>query len=237
MRRRLGVVPCSWGLIAVMRYGRHMSFIALRKDLTEATEKCRFCPNNLSSLTAYVLQDEITHEIFYAGPTCARKNAKNGDSLSILPDLTKFTLPHDKGHAGNHGSRSGNGRADTSLEKKALEYLILREQKLHREINCSYSVLKKYMEKLKISKLEETEIQHILNIEKKAPENLRLNNLQLLYNALFWIDVGIELLPSDKNDFLKGVRVAITKRKEITPKQKEGVNKWLENIEGVPCLR
>lgn len=49
-----------------------MGYQPLRKDLTETTEKCAFCPKHLRSLKAYVLKDIETGEVVLSGPECAK---------------------------------------------------------------------------------------------------------------------------------------------------------------------
>jgi len=54
---------------------------------------------------------------------------------------------------------------------------------------------------------------------------------------LFWLDIGIEKLPKDKADFLVSMRKVLTSKGKVTENQKLAINKWLENIEGVPQLK
>ena len=214
--------------------GGIVSYKVIRRDLTETTRQCDFCPKYLTSLKVYVLRNSETGELSYAGPTCAKNNAGN-DSLSGVPDLTKFTSSTGDREG---GGTSGQGRnAVDNPEKKALEYLALREEKLVSELKCSYTVLKDYYKKSKTQKLSEPDIRHINNIASKAPENLTLASLQRIYNYLFWIDIAIEKLPKDKTKFLTSVRKALTSKGKISDNQKRAINKWLENIDGVPQLK
>ncbi|WMN61766.1 hypothetical protein NI389_18320 (plasmid) [Pseudoalteromonas xiamenensis] len=211
-----------------------MPYQVIRRDLTETTRKCDFCPQYLTSLKAYVLKDLETGELFYAGPTCAINNAGEG-STSGIPDLTKFTLATNV-HMG--GGPGGQGGATTeNPEKSAIEYLMLRENKLVDELKCSYSMLKEYYEKHNSQGLSDSDVRHINNIASKAPENLSPAVLQRIYNYLFWIDAGIAKLPKNKTDFLVGVRNTIVSKGKISEKQKAAINKWLENIDGVPQLK
>ncbi|MEC9411263.1 MAG: hypothetical protein VX829_01150 [Pseudomonadota bacterium] len=211
-----------------------MSYQVIRRDLTETTRKCDFCPQYLTSLKAYVLKDLETGELSYAGPTCAINNAGKG-STSGIPDLTKFTLGTNDRVGGGHG---GQGGATTeNPEKSAIEYLTLRENKLVDELKCSYPVLKEYYEKHHSQGLSDSDVRHINNIASKAPENLSPVVLQRIYNYLFWIDVGIKKLPTDKTDFLVRVRKTVVSNGKISEKQKVAINRWLENIDGVPQLK
>ena len=213
-----------------------MPYKVIRRDLTETTRQCDFCPKYLTSLKAYVLEDSETGESSYAGPTCAKNNA--GESaLSGIPDLTKFTMATADREGGGTGTGGQGGTATDNPEKRAIEYLILRESKLVGELNCSCPILKEYYKKHKTQGLSEDDVRYINNIASEAPENLTPLVLQKIYNYLFWLDVGIDKLPLDKTDFLVSVRKTIISKGKITDKQKAAINKWFENIDGVPQLR
>lgn len=213
-----------------------MPFKPLRKDLTETSRRCDFCPKFLTSLKAYVLEDEETGRTLYAGPVCAKNNV-GSYSLTGIPDLTKFTMPNGDGENSGGGIGFSGGGSVVDPRQKALEYLLLREEKLAHVMNTSYSVLEKYYIKTKKEELTENEVRHINNIEAKAPEKLKLLNLQKCYNYLFWLNVGIEKLATEKADYLRSVRNNLINNLEISQNQKIGVNNWLVNISGVPQLK
>ncbi len=215
-----------------------MPYKAIRRDLTEITKKCYFCPKHLTSLKAYILENVDTGEVVFAGPTCAKNNVQDPGLFSNVPDLTKFTEATQNRENGQSEGTNHTGRnIIDDPERKAKEYLLLREYKLAEELNCSYEVLRNYYDKSKIEELSEDDIKHINNIEAKAPKELKLSNLQKVYNYLFWIDVAVNKLPGDKLDFLKGVRSQLMKNKKISEKQKIGVNEWLKRIDGVPQIK
>lgn len=214
-----------------------MAYKPLRKDLTETTRKCDFCPHYLTSLKAYVLEEIGTGTIAFAGPTCAKKKIAAEYTLAGLPDITKFTMPNGAGENGACGTGGFGGRTVDEPNRLALEYLVLREEKLAEPMGCSYSVLRNYYIKSKTQILSDEEVRHINNIEAKSPKKLRLANLQKCYNYLFWIDVGIEKLPTDKTEFLRNIRSALVDNGSISENQKVAVNNWLKNIQGVPQLR
>ncbi|AFG37105.1 hypothetical protein [Spirochaeta africana] len=211
-----------------------MKYKVIRRDLTETTRKCDFCSKALTSLKAYVLKNIATGKLLYAGPTCAKNNAGE-DALSGIPDLTKFTLSTNDREGGGTGGRGWTSEGNP--EKRAIEYLMLREHKLVKELKCSYSVLKEYYERYNSYGLSESDITHINNIAAKAPDKLSPPALQRIYNYLFWIDVAVSKLPPEKTDFLVGVRVTIVSTGKISEKQKSSINRWLENIDGVPQLK
>ncbi|MBA2799152.1 MULTISPECIES: hypothetical protein [Aeromonas] len=211
-----------------------MPYQVMRRDLTDTTRKCDFCPQYLSSLKAYVLKDLETGKLFYAGPTCAKNKAGEGSTVGV-PDLTKFTLSANDRECSGSGGQGGT--SEVNPEKNAIEYLLLRELKLVSELNCSYSVLKNYYEKYCSTELSEADVRHVNNIAARAPDNLSPHSLQRTYNCLFWIDVAIEKLPPEKTDFLKGVRKTILSKGKVYDKQISSINKWFKNINGVPQLK
>ncbi|MCP4488445.1 MAG: hypothetical protein GY820_14150 [Gammaproteobacteria bacterium] len=215
-----------------------MKYKPLRRDLTEFTEKCHFCLRPLHSMKAFVFEIVETGETVYSGPVCAEKFVESKEILKELPDLTKFTLAMKEGGKRTAGHEIVRGaRRENSKRKKALEYLELREGKLAPDFSTSYKPMKAYYLKGKNSQLSDDEIQHILNIENKAPENLRLENLQRCYNYVFWIDIALAKIGEKAQDFFPGVRSYLVNNFKITPKQKEGINNWLKNQKGIPQLK
>lgn len=213
-----------------------MKYEALMKDLTESKQKCCFCDKPLNSLKAYILKNKRTDKIVFAGPKCAAQKIDDPLLLSGIPDFTRHTMAASR--SDRRGRSGGSSRVTVDKTKRdAREYLILREDKLAKDINCSYSVLKQYYDKSRKQDLSNDDLKHIKNIEAKAPERLSLSTLQKMYNYLFWIDVGIEKLPPGKKDFLEDIRAKLIKYGRITPDQKMAVNKWLKNIDGIPQLK
>lgn len=208
----------------------------LYRDLTEAAEKCHFCPNHLISLRAYVLRDVNSGAIVYAGPDCAKKNIAPDIRLQDLPDLTKYTDSANDKHGG--GSGGGGGTIATHNDRKrAIEYLILREEKLGNVFNTSYPQLKTYNDKRQISELTDNEIKHINNIEANAPHAMKLIQLQKCYNYYYWIDVGIQRLGPPSDGYLKSIKAMLVKNHVIPPDKLKAINKWLKRINGVPQLK
>lgn len=185
-----------------------MTYRPLRKDLTETTRTCNFCPNPLTSLKAYVLEEIKTGKLAYAGPTCARNNVAHGYSLEGLPDLTKFTIPNAAGSKGGGGGGGANAPATDEPRRRAVEYLMLREEKLVSDLG-SFDVLRTYYGALKERDLTDREVAHVNNIEKKAPEKLKLLKLQRMYNYLFWLDVAVSKLSEEKVGFLSDIRTKV----------------------------
>ena len=218
-----------------------MGYTVIRKDFTTGPQKCDLCSRPLASFKAYIMQDISTGEIIFAGPKCALKNLHKGQSLSGVPDLTTFTTTLNTRPGGTskstlHGNIGSENVVDQE-KQRALEYLMLREEKLSKVLNCSYHVLAQLYQKYRNGGLSPDDINHINNIEAKAPEGLALSRLKEIYNALFWIDVAIPKIPKDKTTFLINVRESIIKHKNITDRQKEGINGWLDKIHGVVRLK
>lgn len=219
-----------------------MSYRPLKKDLTDGTEICHFCNRPLKSLKAYILLNENTKEFVYSGPKCAENNINQTYNLQLTPDLTKYTLGINNKESSSNGtvtklSTSKYSDAELNL-RKVIEYLELRENKLSEDFNTSYKVLNEYYkEYLEKRTLGLNQIRHILNIERKSPESLRLVNLQKCYNYFFWINTGIQKLEDKADDFLIPIKNYLIKNLKITDRQKAGVNKWLENLEEIPQLK
>lgn len=222
-----------------------MTYIPLKKDLTEGTEICNFCDKPLNSLTAYILKNIENNCIVYAGPTCAKKNISSKYNIKLVPDLTKFTLsakPNEDSliRITNNENKTRNSTLtdDDKKYKRAIEYIELRENKLNKNFNTSYQILEEYYKEYLINnKLEKQTIEHILNIEKKAPNELKLDNLQKCYNYSFWISAGIKKLDKDATNFLSSILKYLETNLKISEKQKIGVNKWLKNLDNIPQIK
>jgi len=231
-----------WVLGTIKTYARIMNYRPLKKDLTDGTEICHFCNRPLRSLKAYILEDEGTKEIVYSGPKCAEDNIKPKYNLKLIPDLTKYTLAvNDKESISTISAKERNISKYSQEElnlRKAIEYLELRENKLIEDFNTSYSVLNEYYNSyLEKGTLDKNQIQHTLNIENKSPDSFKLINLQKCYNYSFWINNGILRLEDKADDFLIPIKTYLIKNFKISEKQKNGVNKWLENLDGIPQLK
>lgn len=219
-----------------------MSYRPLKKDLTNGTQNCHFCGVAIRSLKAYILENIDSKEKVFSGPDCAKQNIHSDYKLGLIPDLTKYTLALSK-KEGSSTNRAGDRTNLKSTDeeqnlRKAIEYLELRENKLAQFFNTSFPKLKNYFNSYLISgELKKDEIQHILNIEKNAPDTLKLINLQKCYNYFFWIDIGIGKLGGVADEFLIPIKNYLIKNLKISEKQKIGVNKWLKNIDGVPQLK
>ncbi len=219
-----------------------MSYRPLKKDLTDGTRICHFCNKPLRSLKAFILENEDTNEIVYSGPKCAKDNINSVYNIKLIPDLTKFTLAINEKESVSSVNSTKRNKSSFSKEeldlRKAIEYLELRENKLISDFDTSYNVLEKYYKfYLEEKKLNKSQIQHILNIENKSPKSFKLNNLQKCYNYIFWINNAILQLEEKADNFLIPIKTYLTRNFKITEKQKKGVNKWLENLEGIPQLK
>ena len=216
-----------------------MEYRPLRKDLTPNLKKCHFCGKRLTSLSAYILLEVETGKEVYTGPICAKQHITKGYELSKVPDLTLHTTYEKTATPGTEKKetkRSIPTSTEPSMSKRAIQYLILREVKLKDPMRTSYPVLKQYYEKYLESELTEEDIDHIINLEAKAPEKYKLANLIKCYNYLFWIDVALEGIPEEKAGFLKSIRSTLIFKGKISEQQIVAVNKWLENIKGIPQL-
>ena len=222
-----------------------MSYRPIQKDLTEATVLCYFCDRPLKSLKRYILENLEKNESVNAGPTCAEKNLDKKYNLNSIPDFTKYTLSSQKEDTEEITNRSNKGSRNLSILKTeevnlrtAIEYLELRENKLAESCNTSYPILKNYYETYQNTRnLDSDSVNHILNLEKNAPEKYKIKNLQKCYNYLFWLNISIARLGDEANRFLIPIREYLKKNMRITENQKRGVNNWLKNLDGIPQLK
>lgn len=211
-----------------------MSYIALRIDLTNTVEKCHFCKKSLNSFSGYVLKDLTTGTEVWAGKTCAKKNISSKVIFQDIPDLTRNTLSQEK--VGPALGGCGGNKTSKSTEKYALEYLLLREEKLSSSIfpGISYPILNTYYTKYQTSNLDDKDFTHIKNIADKAPMDFKLTNLQKLYSYMFWIDKALH--QDSTNIFLKSIQGHLIKNKKITDKQKDAMNMIFKKI-GIPQVK
>lgn len=217
-----------------------MSYKPIRKDLTEIGEDCHFCNTKLRSLKAYVLQNIDTGLLVMAGPVCAKRHISDEFTLKGLPDLTKFTSATGHRESGGGGG-AGGGSTKDSERRRAIEYLQLREEKLTADVSCSWHVLTKHYQSYLKGELSEIGVNHINNIEKKAPDGLKLAVLQKCYNYLFWIDVALSKVDTIKSnfprEFLSSIRRLVVARKTLTPLQFKKLNEVLSQLDGIPQLK
>ena len=101
--------------------------------------------------------------------------------------------------------------------------------------SLSYSVLKSYFDKYKTDKnLEIKDIQHIINIEKKAPISLSLNNLSTCYAYEFILERTLNHLKINYNEkgilFVDGLIEYLKKNCKLSIKQIEGLKNWLQYL-------
>jgi len=222
-----------------------MSYRPIKKDFTEGTVKCFFCNRPLKSLKTYILENIYNNELVNSGPTCAAKNLDKQYNLNIIPDLTKYTLSTQTEDEEELFSNNDNGKRNNSTLttedrnlRTAIEYLELRENKLAENFQTSYPTLKNYYTIYQNTRiLDSDSVNHILNIEKKAPENYKLRNLQMCYNYSFWLIISIKKLDKEANNFLSPVYEYLKKKMRITEKQKNGINNWLKKLDGIPQLK
>jgi hypothetical protein len=222
-----------------------MSYRPIKKDLTEGTVKCYFCNRPLNSLKTYILENLENNKLVNAGRTCAEKNIDNRYNLNLIPDLTKYTLSFQKKETvdlSNSSDKRSKNHSTLTMEEEnlrtAIEYLELRENKLAEKFHTSYPTLKNYYIIYQNTRhLDTDSVNHILNLEKKAPENYKIKNLQKCYNYSFWLSISIARLSEEANRFLTPVFTYLKKNMKITENQKKGINNWLIHLDGIPQLK
>lgn len=208
----------------------------LWRDLTDGIQECTICERNLRSLKSYAIAHPDGHSEIYAGVTCIFKYTPIKKwMLKAIPDFTIFSSEIFE-HNGV-SPRNANAEINISLQsdeqtlrKKALTYIELREHKLVNEFKTSFPVLKNYYEKSRSSELDSSDIRHILAIENKVPEDLKLINLLKCYNYSTLLKIAIEKSSrANDNSFLQGIKTHLIKFKKLSDRQKIAVNDCLTN--------
>jgi len=167
----------------------------IKKDfVNEDTESYCAKGHKLSSGTAYYMESK-DGKIYFGGKQCAGTHGTN--DLKDVPDLTKSLVSLGTGTQ----TSGGNGSGVTEEKKKslAISYLLLREELLNEfTLNkkpLSHKVLNKYYNHYtEHNSLNENQINHILNLEKYASENIDIKlsiGIYLLATLinLFWIEL------------------------------------------------
>lgn len=201
----------------------------LRKDFLEEGEKCVICNKTLKSGKGYYVQIERKDFVLlgFAGKECAKKIEKD---LTKLPDLTHSLK-----------TKRNVNQQKTEEEKqsqKAIEYLLLRQDKLknYRFENGKRSVFRKDLENYKKAYdesgiLEEDEIEHLLNIEKKVPPIIGYENLSICYAYEYKIRLALKHIKPEKQAYLKSKLAFLKNNCFLKKEDLVGIERWFENIE------
>ena len=207
----------------------------LKKDFVNEDTESYCGGRRLSSGTAYFMQTE-NGAIVYGGKTCAEQHGDN--DLRDVPDLTKSLIAlRDGGNTvGGHGGGNGEER-NYSL---AVAYLLLREERLDEfRLNgssISYNKLNEYYQYYQENRtLEESQVNHILNLESYAVQNidakLSLKNLATCHAYRFILSRIYAYLEGENNTdgmaFITSLQNYLSTRCTLTSGQVDGLRNWL----------
>ncbi|MFG5140124.1 hypothetical protein O8I32_07440 [Campylobacter lari] len=207
--------------------------IAVKKDFI-AFNKKSFCQDRLlTSGKAYYLYYKDNNEFCgYAGKECVRQKCSN--DLNTIPDFTKSLISNSKKDTNVSENRFGctyNTNINTNDISMAIEYVVLRQDKLKEFEKANYCVLNDYYEEyLKTNTLSLNSIKHILNIEAKSPLKFKLDNLLTCYAYEYKILLALEYIPQEKREYLTDILAKLRKYYTLTHDQVCGLKKWFENI-------
>ncbi|WP_412777067.1 hypothetical protein [Thalassospira lucentensis] len=185
---------------------------------------------------ATIVRDTDDTEYAY-GPSCIFKvlDEARGHQIKDIPDFTKGLKPEVGASVrGNSVVRTVNSHVEgikRSLKKKALTYLMLRQEKVP---GVSYDVLSNYLEKYKSDgDLSEGEIRHILNIEKKMyGTKLGEKNLMTVYAYLTCVNQAMPYVQEERRGFLRSIKQQLTTKYYLTVAQIEKTGEWVSRVPG-----
>ena len=216
------------------------SFSPVRRDYV-FDEKCHACPRKLTSNVAIILRDVHGRE-FPFGPKCA-KDALGPEGQRLLrhvPDFTKAALGQERegtvdggaGGAGNSGVRDADETARQF--RRAVTYLLLRQQKLAHVPAAGYGPFSTYADTLEqTGTLPEDAVAHILNVERKnIGTKFGFDNLQAVYGYDRCIERTLASVKPEKQDWLKDIHASLRNCLYLTEAQARGVGNWFERIPG-----
>ncbi|HEC1746082.1 TPA: hypothetical protein R1699_000418 [Campylobacter lari] len=208
--------------------------IARKKDFVTPNTKS-ICKNKaLTSGKAYYLYYENSNELYgYAGKECTMQNCYN--DLNTIPDFTKSLISNSKKDTNISKNRFGcayNTNLNINDISMAIEYVVLRQDKLKEFEKANYCILNDYYEEyLKTNTLSFNSIKHILNIEAKSPLKFKLDNLLTCYAYEYKILLALKDIPMDKRAYLISILSNLRQYYTLTDKQIEGLKEWFKRIE------
>ncbi|HEB9333213.1 TPA: hypothetical protein RZK42_001030 [Campylobacter coli] len=205
--------------------------IAVKKDfVVNAKSVCQDRP--LTSGKAYYLYYKDGNRFCgCAGKECATQKCNN--DLNTIPDFTKSLISNFKKETKiiqdkKHIHETNLSKNDVSM---AIEYVVLRQSKLKKFEKANYFILNDYYkEYLKTNTLSPNSIKHIINIEKKAPLQFKLENLLTCYAYEYKILLALKSIPNNKRTYLASILSNLRKYYTLTDGQINGVERWFKKI-------
>lgn len=178
--------------------------IVVKKDFVPEYTKSYHYGKKLTSGKAYYLKDD-NGNTYYASKYYVDKYL-NVD-LSKIPDLTTSLISMTVNENSINKTHTENRNKFNHDKSNAIAYIILRQEKLT-QYNLSYEPLKKYYDKyISDGNLDDKDINHIINIEKRAKQSdskLSLYNLRTCYAYEFILKRTLNYL--EQNQKIDGVK-------------------------------
>lgn len=200
-----------------------MTLRPIRIDYVPAGTVCHKCRHPLEEARIILALDGT--ELFY-GPDCVKLvlTDEGRSLLRQIPDLTRRGRVSTKSLNSNVDDSDVPGEENGNAARHAAEYLWIRLDKIAvlcpaRAISLKYSPLIIAFDTLRDrGYLLDAEIQHVLNIERKAPPELRLANLLDVYAA----DIQLQKkIGANRSEFLGGLQQQLRKKLSLSQKQIE----------------
>ena len=216
-------------------------YTLIRIDFADRA-KCCFCNRPLKSCVARVVYDGEREDM--AGPKCAAKHAEiSGTVLDFTRGLV-LSVNTAGGCPGGEGEATVevDSQASTVGSTQAIEYLLLRQEKLPSMGlvgRIKYEKLSPIYDRYQGAKVTDSDIKFLQNLERASRQKrpmLSRAHLLWVYTCLWWTDLAIGRTPSERANFLVSLRNQLEMTLSLTDGQLQGLNNWLKRIDGVPVV-
>ncbi|ASM38964.1 MAG: hypothetical protein SPI03_02865 [Campylobacter sputorum] len=209
--------------------------IVVKKDFVLEYTKSYHYGKKLTSGKAYYLKDD-NGNTYYASKYYIDKYL-NVD-LSKIPDLTTSLISMTTNENSINKTHTGNDNKFNHDKSNAITYIILRQEKLIEYNLSSYEPLKKYYDKyISDGNLNDKDINHIINIEKRAKQRntkLSLYNLRTCYAYEFILKRTLNYLEQNQKTngvkFITSLISYLRKNYTLSENQIKGLENWLDYL-------
>ncbi|MEE8056752.1 MAG: hypothetical protein V3T17_02785 [Pseudomonadales bacterium] len=191
---------------------------------------CHFCSRPLPSGKVLFLHQDRGDPPVPAGPVCGIKHAgkKNSDTPDIASQIIidGFTQPT-------------LNNPDKTTKIQAIEYLVLRGNRLADARGIGMPKLKLLYLKYLSNKLADDDIRYLINLNehnKSKLPTLTLDNLKSCYVYHYWIGVALKQANDAGVSFLKDIDKYLLENLFLSNGQILSLNNWFGYLNGIPDL-
>lgn len=224
---------------------RNRDLRVLRKDFVDAT-RCSFCRRPIMTSIAFVLLDPVHGEL-PAGPKCARRWGRLDGA--VPPDLTTGVILPEReppnGEAETRDAAGPRGPATDGSDRRALEYLLLRFERLPRLgfTGLSFDHLRPTYEAYREDRMTPELLASVRRVMERCDRTApRLSHEILLqcYTVAHWIDrcLASGRLSTANAERLRSMREQLLHRHWLSPAQMRIVDRELAYaVQDPPSLK